>query len=575
MQRSFDDLGAPLATVTFVVVDLETTGGSAETCAITEVGAIKLRGGECLGTFQTLVNPGLAIPPAITYLTGITNSMVLPAPEMAAVLPALLEFIGGAVIVGHNIRFDLSFLRAAADRLGFPRLTNRAVDTCALARRLVADEVSDCKLSTLAEFFRTARKPTHRALDDAVATGEVLHRLLERAGSLGVLALDDLMELPTVRGHPQVAKLKLTNALPRRPGVYLFRDPGDRVLYVGKAVDLRRRVRSYFAGGGDDRRKVGPLLRELARIDHQVCSSELEASVLEIRLIHELTPRYNRQAKLWRRYVYLKLTLDERFPRLSVVRTSRPGDGCLYLGPLGSSRAAHLVAEAIESALPLRRCRHRPGRVPRDGLCTPAQLGASTCPCAGQVDEEEYGRIVADAVDGLTRRPELLLLPLADKMASLAAAQRFEEAADVRDRASALTRALDRQRRFDALRRAGRITVSVPGEGGALLDRGRLVAAWAEGHPPSTPPLPLPLPEPVCGDGPGDLDDGPLPLALADEVACVARWLEDRADRLSLIDGGAGLSWPLPGLPRFEPGQASWWGAARSRSPRRRRDAVA
>ena len=128
-QRSFDDLGSPLHEVTFVVVDLETTGGSPTTCGITEVGAVKLRGGECLGTFQTLVNPGLPIPPQITVITGITQAMVIPAPPIDEVLPALLEFIGGAIVVGHNVRFDLSFLREALQATDRPRLDNRSIDT--------------------------------------------------------------------------------------------------------------------------------------------------------------------------------------------------------------------------------------------------------------------------------------------------------------------------------------------------------------------------------------------------------------------------------------------------------------
>ncbi|MGH9267164.1 MAG: DEDD exonuclease domain-containing protein, partial [Acidimicrobiales bacterium] len=338
MQQTFDDAGTPLVDVTFVVIDLETTGTSPETCAITEVGAVKVRGGEWLGSFQTLVNPGVTIPPAITYLTGITESMVLPAPPIAEVLPALVEFIGGAVIVGHNVRFDLGFLRAALAGHGWPAPANRFVDTCALARRLVREEVPDCRLATLSAHFRTAARPTHRALDDARATVEVLHCLLERAGSLGVLGLDDLLALPTTAGHPQAAKLKLVASLPRRPGVYLFRDRGGRVLYVGRAVDLRRRVRSYFAG--DERRKVGALLREAHAIDHQVCSGELEAGVVELRLIHQLRPRFNRAGTRWPAYAYVKLTLDERFPRLSIVRSARPGDGCLYLGPLASWAAA-------------------------------------------------------------------------------------------------------------------------------------------------------------------------------------------------------------------------------------------
>ena len=227
-----------------MVLDLETTGTSPATCAITEVGAVKVRGGELLGTFQTLVNPGLPIPPSITVLTGITHAMVVPAPSIDAVLDPFTGFVGDAVIVGHNVAFDLRFLRAAMEQHGYPRFANTVVDTCALARRLVRDEVPNCRLSTLAELFRVGRKPTHRALDDAWATMEVLHALLERAGSLGVLGLDDLVALPRVSGHPQLGKLALTNRLPRRPGVYIFRDAGHRPLYVGKAVDLRRRVRS-------------------------------------------------------------------------------------------------------------------------------------------------------------------------------------------------------------------------------------------------------------------------------------------------------------------------------------------
>src|SRR5690606_24618961 len=185
-QPSFDDLGMPLSEVTFCVLDLETTGGSAATCEITEVGAARYRMGEELGAFQTLVNPGVALPPFITVLTGITQAMVVEAPRIEAVLPALIEFIGDAVVVGHNLRFDLSFLDAAARRLGYPKVSNRTLDTVALARRLVRPEVRNLKLSTLAGHFRSPVTPNHRALDDARATAYVLWGLLERAGGLGV-----------------------------------------------------------------------------------------------------------------------------------------------------------------------------------------------------------------------------------------------------------------------------------------------------------------------------------------------------------------------------------------------------
>ena len=543
VQRSFEDLGTPLRDVTFCVLDLETTGGSNANDAITEVGAVKVRGGEILGTFQTLVNPGVAIPPNITYLTGITQSMVVPAPRIDSVLPSLLEFARDTVVVGHNVRFDVGFLRAAAARLGYEQWPGRSVDTCALARRLVREEVPNCRLGTLADRLRLPHRPSHRALDDAWATVDLLHLLLERAGSMGVVTLDDLHQLPTIKGHPQSRKLKLTVDLPRRPGVYLFRDGGGRVLCVGKATDLRSRVRSYFSGDG--RRKVDGLLRELARIDHIECAGPLEAAVLEVRLIHEHLPRFNRRTTTWRRYAYLKLTLDERFPRLSVVRTPKADDGCLYLGPLPSTSAARQVAEAIESAVPIRRCTKRPARNPtRTGPCAPAQLGVSTCPCSGDIDEDAYACIVDDVVCGLTVDPDRLLRPLEERMRLLARDERFEDAASARDRAAALSRAIGRQRRLDALRRSGRLLVEVPKEEAAFLVGGRLVDAW-RGDRGAPGWLEAPFDED---------DDGPLPRHLADELSCVAEWLDTRATKVRLLRCDGELALPLPALPSYEPG---------------------
>jgi len=555
VQRSFDDLGTPLYDVTFCVIDLETTGASPVECGITEVGAVKLRGGECLGTFQTLVNPGRAIPPSITMLTGITQSMVYPAPRIETVLPALLEFVGDAVIVGHNVRFDLSFLHAAYERAAYARPTNQSIDTCALARRLVRDEVPNCKLSTLASRFRLDHRPSHRALDDALATGDLLHVLLERAGGLGVTGLDDLLLLPKIGGHAQAGKLKLTSSLPRSPGVYLFRDHGGRVLYVGKATNLRSRVRSYFSG--DTRRKVGQLLRETHAIDHIVCSSPLDAAVREVRLIHELQPRFNRQAKTWSKYAYLKLTLDEAFPRLSVVRTARE-DGAFYLGPLPSSAFAKRVAEAIETVVPLRRCTARINArsAQRDAPCAPAQLGVSTCPCAGTTSAEAYDAIVARALRGLTGDPELLLAPLRERMHALAATDRFEEAADVRDRAAALSQALRRQRRLDAVRGSGHLVIEIEGQGGARFVDGRLLQAWAGDH------VPLPLDsEPGARAGP-ERDNAeptagaPVARDLADELFCVAGWLDANAGAVRVVHCDHGLCSTLPRVASFEPQKA-------------------
>ncbi|HEV7524455.1 MAG TPA: DEDD exonuclease domain-containing protein [Acidimicrobiia bacterium] len=539
-QQSLADLGAPLSQTTFVVLDLETTGGSANTDAITEIGALRLQGGELLGRFETLVNPGVPIPPMITVLTGITESMVFPAPRVEEILPPLLEFIGDAVIVGHNIRFDCAFLDAALVARGYARLQNRRVDTLALARRLVRDEIPNLRLSTLARHFRTSVEPTHRAYADAAATAEVLHALLERAASYGVLGLDDLIALPKMRAHPSAAKLSLTARLPRKPGVYIFRDRDGRVLYVGKATNLRARVRSYFAS--DDRRKVPQLLRELTAIDHRVCGSAFEAEVRELRLIRRLQPRFNRRGKSKGAGAYLKLT-NERFPRLTVTRTPAPDDS--GLGPFSSTNTAHLVREAIESAVPLRRCTTRVGR--RAGIesgppCTPAQLGVAACPCHGHVDEDTYSEFVATVKRALTTEPEVALTPLAVRMHRLADDERFEEAAATRDRLGALAQALERRRTVAMWRGIERLVVECDGQ---RIEIVRGLVRWPDDHPE------ILRHEDSSEDSSQRVGRG----GDIDEILTVDRWINRNAGRVrvSIVDGE--LASALPRIAgRYAPG---------------------
>jgi DNA polymerase-3 subunit epsilon len=186
-----------LAETTFVVLDLETSGSAPSTgAALTEIGALKVRGGQVIGEFQSFVNPGHALPDFITNLTGITDSMLLDAPTIEEILPTFFDFIGHhheTVLVAHNAPFDIGFLKAAATKTEriWPEFV--IVDTVRIARSALGrDEVRDCKLSTLAEFFGASIEPNHRALDDARATVDVLHGIFERLGTFGVLTLGDL-----------------------------------------------------------------------------------------------------------------------------------------------------------------------------------------------------------------------------------------------------------------------------------------------------------------------------------------------------------------------------------------------
>lgn len=482
--QPLDALDTPLSDVTFVVLDLETTGTVPGQSRIIEVAAAKFRGGECLGTFQTLVNPGCGLPPFIVALTGITEALVVPAPTIDEVLPTLLEFIGGAVLVGHNLRFDTSFLDADLIARGRPRLANARVDTLTLARRLIRDEVPDCRLATLAARFRTVVRPTHRALDDVLATAEVLHALFERAAGFGVLALDDLLGLPS--SPLALRKLPLLAGLPRAAGVYLFRAADGRVIHVGRAGDVRNRVRSLFTTGG--RRKIARLLRETVAIEYLPTGHPLEAAVTQLRLHHAHRPWFDGRPRRWKACAYLKLSAG-RWVRLAVVHRPR-ADGSVYLGPFAGVGPARFVRSAIEAALPLRR--------------DPA---------------------IVDLVRrGLTDEPEAILAPLARRVAALTAAGRTADVLFAQEQLRALSAALRRQAMLDGLRASGRLVVEVGGHE-VELDGGRLLSVDG-----GAPPLPLP----------GVDNRGRAPLAAreeADELLAVGRWLrrEARAGQVRVV----------------------------------------
>ena len=504
------EAGVPLSEVTFCVVDMETTGGSPVDGRITEIGAVKVRGGERLGTFQTLVDPREPIPHVVAQLTGIDDRLVAGEPPIEQVLPALVEFLRGGVFVAHNAGFDVGFLNAALARLDYEAVPAPAVCTARLAKRVVWPEVPNVRLRTLATYFRTRVQPVHRALADAEATAEVLQGLLDLGGRLGILTLGDLHEACRARGRPNYGKIRLADGLPRAPGVYLFRGRDGRVLYVGKSKDLRARVKSYFYG--DSRRQVSNLLDEVTTVEGVRTGSELEALALEARLIGAHEPRYNRRGKTWRRYAYLKLDPTEAFPRLKVVRATR-SDGAVYLGPFANSGRARLAKEALEEVVPIRRCTTAMRARTRFGPCALADMGKCAAPCDGRIDVERYGELVRHLRSSL-QRPGELLGALDARMSSLAAQERFEEAGLVRDRLRVLAEILQRSRQETWLVGAGAM-VLVAADGARIALTGAAVSR---------------------GDGVGPISL-PCPRDRADELAAVRSWIAARRDlRLERVD---------------------------------------
>ncbi|GAB90431.1 DNA polymerase III epsilon subunit [Gordonia rhizosphera NBRC 16068] len=517
---------------TLVVVDLETTGGSPTDDRITEIGAVKIRGGEVIGEFATLVDPGQPIPPQIVTLTGITEAMVTDAPAIAQVLPSFVEFARGAILVAHNARFDMGFLRQNAVRLDIDWPFTASLCTVTMARRILTrDEAPSVRLSALADLFAVSVRPTHRALDDARATVEVFHRLLERVGNQGVGTYGELVAyLP--RSNPRLrAKRALARDVPSRPGVYLFRGPSDEVLYVGTAVDLRRRVLSYFTGG-DPRRRIGEMVNLAVRVDHVECSHALEAAVRELRLLAAHRPAYNRRSTQPHRGWWIVLT-GERFPRLKVSRT--PTDDAI--GPVGNRNTAATIADLIGQAAGLRSCTARLGAASHHWCRSEAAGGPRIGGCHAASDRPltlpDYLPRVSAVRDLMTGGRDDVLVALTERLIALSEAQMFESAARHRDRLSATIELLARCQRLSALSRIVEIVVARPDEARgwelAVIRHGRLAAAGVARRGVA----PMPVVDALIAAAetviPGP---GPLSGAPAEESALLYRWMTEPGARI-------------------------------------------
>jgi DNA polymerase III epsilon subunit family exonuclease len=391
----------PLEGAHFVVVDLETTGLSPRTARICEIGAQRVRGLGLEDTYETLVDPGIPLPATVASLTGIRPRELSGAPTARAAVERLVAFTGDAALVAHNARFDLAFLDHELERLTGRRVAAPVVDTMWLARRLLEGRTRHVGLAALSRFFGVATTPCHRALPDARATAEILLVLIGLAQERGARTLADLVELAAPRARRLHAQRALVAGAPTRPGVYLFRGRG-LVLYVGRARDLRARLRSYFTGTRQ-RHAVEAALGALDHVEWRETGSELEAALEELRLLRVLRPPANARSTRPDRHLYLR----RRGDRWTVTGDPTP------FGPLGGRALARRAARALDG----------------HGSDQPAA-----------------------ALPGLRAR-----------LRRLAADQRFEDAARLRDRLAALEDAVAALEELERLR-ALRACVVVPAQ---------------------------------------------------------------------------------------------------------------
>ena len=416
----------------FVVVDLETTGGApARGDTIIEIGALRLVGGRVVDRFDELVHPGRPLPRFISHLTGITPAMLADRPGIGAVLPRFVDFAADSVLVAHNAAFDLAFLNAARLQLDGQTFDAHHLCTLHLARR-VLPQLRRRSLDALAAHFGIPLVDRHRALGDARMTAEIFFHFLESLRGQGVVRLDQLLDLQhrAADGRRFVCALSRARVarLPPAPGIYRFTGADGRLLYIGKAKNLRQRVASYLHNTRTHGRKVLDLIRHIHDVEIETAGSELEAALREAEEIRRCQPPYNRLSKHLPQIGFLKLTTGSPFPRLAVVHRLSASGG-RYFGPFRSRPAARQAQRLLARLFGLRTCsaRLRPSEAATP--CLRGQIGVCSMPCICRVDQREYAERVAAAARFFDGEIGAVQAELTRRRDQHSAAQRFEAAA--------------------------------------------------------------------------------------------------------------------------------------------------
>ncbi|MBX6754441.1 MAG: GIY-YIG nuclease family protein [Thermorudis peleae] len=445
--------------VDFIAIDVETTGLRPARQRIIEIGAVRYHDGRPVERFSLLINPERHVPQYITKLTGIRDLDLLEAPIFSRIAGQLLAFLGDAVLVGYNVGFDLAFLNLELRRAGWPPLANPTIDVLPLVRQL-QPTIGRWGLDDACRAFGLSRETRHRALADAEATAELYLALraklwtsmlpssLSHANQNGRYGYVTAIEA-VGRGRAVLDRSFLAQA-PERPGVYIMRDAQGRVLYVGKARNLRRRLSSYYSQPLGYTRKMDGLLESIADIEVIETGSELLALLLESQLIRRYTPPYNTQQRNHERYPYIKVELGNPWPRVYLTRY-RDDDGAFYAGPFHSSTAARATVELLHKVFPLRTC-PRSFRTLRSygSPCLALSLGRCLGPCVGRADREHYHTMIQQVIAFLRGENQGVIDRLHQQIAAAVARQDFEQAARLRDLLRSAELLVRAQRTLDA-----------------------------------------------------------------------------------------------------------------------------
>ncbi|MFA6233827.1 MAG: DEDD exonuclease domain-containing protein, partial [Bacteroidota bacterium] len=440
-----------IADTDFVVCDVETTGLHPERNRLTEIALLRVRGNTVIDRYSSLINPRQFIPDEVQRLTGITNEMVYTAPDAIQIMPQVRRFIGDAVFIGHNVRFDRSFVDATLNRCGLEPLQVPNLCTARLARRLIPQK-SRTSLGVLAAHFNIRIKNRHRAMGDAEATTLLFLKFLQileeefDVHETGELLSFQNRQIYRITGAPKYFTRLQENLaeLPHRPGVYFFHDKRGDVLYIGKAKDLKERVSSYFYHNIGHTEKIRRLVRAVHGITWKPMETELSALLAESRFIKQHQPPYNTQLKRYRKYPFIRIDMADDWPTIGWCY-DLVDDGADYFGPFRSRFAVEDALDSINKLFMLRECDGAIRPSADAAPCLYHEIKRCGAPCAKLMSGDEYQREVDDIVLFLQGEQDGVLDRLRGRMHRRAENLDFEGAAVLRDRLASVERIILQQ----------------------------------------------------------------------------------------------------------------------------------
>ena len=424
--------GTPLEEAEFCVVDTETTGLSARSNYIIEIGMVRVSKLKIVETYNSLINPGKSIPYFITNLTGISDDDVYNAPFFEDIIEDISEFIGERVLIAHNLHFDKSFLRYEFRRAGKDFETNSELCTVKLARRLYPSLKSK-SLTSVTAHLRLKNNSAHRALSDAEVTAKALIKMIREAKkSYKLNTLEELIALQSELRQPYkplTTKKKLQEdvyGLPNAPGIYYFLNSKNQIIYIGKAKSLRDRVKSYFSQTAP--RKAKRIVKQARRLKIEITNTELTALLTEAESIKLLNPRHNSQLKRYGSKYFLRITASQKFPGLEICNYFDFDDND-YFGLFISRRKAQEVFEVLTKTFAIRECDDQ--ELSKGKACFLAQIDRCVAPCETK-NAAEYKEELEKVYEFLYGKSQNALNRLLNKMKEYSEKLKYEKAGEVK-----------------------------------------------------------------------------------------------------------------------------------------------